>query len=120
MSWASASPLDTWGADGKQTWRFLREVWARAKFNTFTWDPPNVPANSTVDTMLTSAAVPTLDGLRVGQAVTVSPPASFNAGLVIGGAWVVTDNSLTIRLGNITGVGINAASGTWTFQGVVP
>lgn len=125
MSWMSPAPLEgPWwktamDSPPRELFAFLREIFSRHRtFGTFVWDAPNVPANSTVDTTLTSATLPQLDGLRVGQPVYVTPPATIDAGITCGGAWVTADDSLTIRLGNITGVGINPVSGTWAFQGV--
>jgi hypothetical protein len=119
MTWASASPLESTWKD-KELYVFLREIFVRGRtFGTFTWDPPNVPGTSTVDTTLTTTTVAELKGLRVGQPVFVSPPSTINAGIVFGGAWVATDDTLTIRLGNVTAGPINPASGTWAFQGVI-
>lgn len=126
MSWMSPAPLEsTWwkkaleGSPPRELFSFLREIFSRHRtFGTFVWNAPNVPANSTVDTTLTTATLPQLEGLRSGQPVYVSPPSAIDAGLVCGGAWAPADDQLTIRLGNLTGVGINPASGTWAFQGV--
>lgn len=119
MSWSSAAPLEkSW--DEKDLYYFLREIYTRARtFGAFTWDPPNVPGATTVDTTLTTSTAPALKGLRAGQAVYVSPPSAINAGIVCGGAWVASDDTLTIRLGNVTAGAINPVSGTWAFQGVV-
>lgn len=117
-SWASAAPLErTW--DDKDLYVFLREIYTRHRtFGTFTWNPPNVPASSTVDTTLTTSTVPELKGLRAGQPVYVSPPSSIDAG-VGAVAWCPADDQLTIRLLNVTAGPINPASGTWAFQGVI-
>lgn len=119
MAWNTAAPLESsW--DKKEIFAFLREIFTRHRtFGSFTWDPPNVPGATTVDTTLTTTNADVLKGLRVGQAVYVTPPSAINAGIVCGGAWVATDDTLTIRLGNVTAVAINPASGTWAFQGVV-
>lgn len=126
MSWLSPAPLEnSWWKRAmevppRELFSFLREIFNRHRtFGAFTWNPPNVPANTTVDTTLTTSTVPQLEGLRSGQAVYVTPPSAIDAGVVLGGAWAPADDQLTIRLGNITGVGINPASGTWAFQGVV-
>jgi hypothetical protein len=119
MSWSSPAPLEASWKD-RDLYAFLREIFLRLRtFGTFTWDAPNLPANSTVDTTLTSATVPALTGLRIGQPVAVSPPSALNSGIVVAGAWVAADDSLTIRLGNLTAGAINPASGTWAFQGVI-
>jgi hypothetical protein len=119
VSWSSAAPLEhSWKE--REVFVFLRELFTRGRtFGTFTWNPPNVPGASTVDTTLTTSDADVVKGLRVGQPVYVSPPSTINAGIICGGAWVATDDTLTIRLGNVTAGGINPASGTWAFQGVV-
>lgn len=115
MTWSTAAPLESWS--DKDLHIFLRELFTRYRtFGSFTWNPPNVPAASTVDTTLTTSE---FTGLRVGQPVFVTPPSAIDSGIVLAGAWVATDNTLTIRLGNVTAGAINPASGTWAFQGVI-
>lgn len=117
MAWSSARPQEqTW--EDKELYSFLREIHRRLVFGSFTWNPPNVPAASTVDTTLTTSTVAELRGLRTGMVATVSPPSAIDAGL-IWGAWVPADDQLTIRLANVTAGGINPGSGTWAFQGVI-
>jgi len=117
MSWTSALPQDTWDEHKKMD--FLREIWHRLKFGTFTWDPPSVTASSHADTTLTSATVPALAGLSAGMLVHVTPPSTIAAGIVVS-SWVTANNSLTIRLRNLTAGAINLPSGTWGFQAVLP
>jgi hypothetical protein len=117
MSWSMPRPLDNWSM--REVFAFLREIYARPKWNSFTWNPPNVPANSTVDTTLTTSDAEVLTGLRVGMPVSVSPPSTIDSGIVCAGAWVATDDTLTIRLANVTALGVNPASGTWAFHGKV-
>jgi hypothetical protein len=117
MSWTSARPQDTWGQG--EMWTFLREIYTRNKFASFVWDPPNVPATSTVDTTLTTADSEEFLGLRAGQSVTVTPPATFDSGLMVASVWVGTDDTLTIRLANVTGGDIDPATDTWAFHGVM-
>ncbi len=117
MSWEAGLPQDTW--KDPEFWSWQREIYRRGKFGSFTWNPPNVPAASTVDTTLTTTDTAEVRGLRAGQAVAVTPPSTLLAGLVVGGAWVATDDTLTIRLGNVTAGALNADSGTWSFQGKV-
>jgi hypothetical protein len=120
MSWESARPQDTWKPEGRETFKFLREIYTRFRcFGSFTWNPPSVPAASTVDTTLTTADSAVFEGLRAGQAVTVTPPSTLDSGVVWGGAWVADDNTLTIRLGNVTALAINPVSATWVLHGMV-
>ena len=116
MSWSTSRPLDRWTLT--DVVRFLKEVWVTQKSGSFTWNPPNVPAASTVDTVLTTSDGGGLAGLRAGMSVSVSPPSSIDSGLGWG-AFVASDNTLTVRLVNVTAGGINPASGTWAFHGTV-
>lgn len=105
--------LGTWGDREINQW--MRDVRDRQSWVTFSWNPPNVPAASTVDTVLTTSDGD-FAGLRAGQSVNVTPPAAIEAGLVWG-AFVATDDTITIRLGNVTALDVNPASGTWTAEG---
>ncbi len=118
MTWTTPAPLENSWKD-RELYIFLREVFTRGRtFGSFTWDPPNVPGATSVDTTLTTATVGVLKGLRTGQPVYVSPPSTIDAG--IGAlAWVPADDQLTIRLLNVTAGAIDPASGTWAFQGVI-
>jgi len=118
VSWTVGKPLEgTWKE--RDLYVFLREISTRFKADSFSWNPPNVPANSTVDTTLTTSDDPKLVGLRVGMPITVSPPSTIDAGIVVGPAWVATDDTLTIRLGNATAGAINPVTGTWAYFGMV-
>jgi hypothetical protein len=92
---------------------------ARAlRFNVFDWDAPNVPAASTVDTTLTAAAYPTVEGLRAGMPIVVTPPAALPAGLGVT-AFVGTDDTLTVRLINVTAGAIDPGALTWSYFGSI-
>mgnify|MGYP001588216132 CR=1 FL=1 len=116
MPWPVAKPQEKQTSE-RVAVAFLREIFTRNRFGSFTWNPPSVGANTTVETTLTTTDAPQIEGLRVGMAVYVSPPSTLDAGLVVGGCYVATDNELTIRLGNLTAAPINAVSGTWAFDG---
>lgn len=121
MGWdAKQGPRDN--ESDKDKWKFVREVHTRfGRFSYFTFDPPNVGAGATVDTTLTTTDDERLEGLREGMFVQVTPPSTgLTAGLHITAAWVPADDQLTIRLYNSTGGGINEASGTWSYAGVLP
>lgn len=96
--------------------KFLRKVASHFVFGDFTWNPPNVPAASTVDTTLDVATCADFVDLRAGMTVTVTPPSTLEAGVVVGAAWVSAHQTLTVRLANVTALGINPASGTWSFE----
>lgn len=117
MSWTSGFPQEgRW--QERDLFAYYREIYRRMKFGSFTWNPANVPANSTVDTTLTTTDSADIDGLRDGMAISVTPPSNITAGIVWG-AWVANDDTLTVRLVNVTGSGIDLGSGTWAFQGMV-
>lgn len=94
---------------------FLRVIRGRAVWGSFTWNPPNLAANTTTDTTLTTADSMHFDLLRTGMFVGITPPSTLDAGVTFGGAWVATSKQLTIRLGNLTAAPINPASATWAF-----
>lgn len=116
MSWGVGLPQERWKDSERFT--FFREIYQRAKFGTVTWNPPSVPANSTVDTVLTTTDSGELTGLRAGMAIAVTPPSAISAGLGWG-AFVASDSTLTVRLVNATAAPIDPASGAWTFNGMV-
>lgn len=90
-----------------------REIVSRFRWDTITWNAPECAANTTTDTTITSATEEKLGGMRTGMIVHVTPPSTFEAGLVIGGAWCAADDSITIRIGNLTAAPINPASGDY-------
>lgn len=96
----------------------LREFASRFVFDTFTWDPPNVPASTVSDVTLTSTSYPELVGLRPGMAIIITPPSDLDSGLQVDTAWCATADQLTIRLRNGTGGGIDQGEGDWSFMGV--
>lgn len=116
MPWTVPRPQDRWS--DREISAYLREIFTRLKFGSFTWNPPNVGGNTTVDTTLTTADAPQIEGVRVGMSIKVTPPPTIDAGLLLD-AWVATDDEITIRLRNVTGVAINMASTSWSFHGVV-
>lgn len=118
MSWTTASPHERW--ERGELFSFLRELFVRGRtFGSFTWNPPSVGAATTVDTTLTTTEAASLKGLRAGQPVYVTPPSTLDAGLGVAGAWVATDDTLTVRLMNATAAPINPGSATWAFHGKV-
>lgn len=117
MPWSAGLPQDRWKS--VEIFSFLREIYTRIKCGSFTWDPPNVPADSAVSTTLTTSDDVSLTGLRVGMPIHVTPPSDIDDGLSVD-AWVPEDNKLTVRLRNHTGGGIDQGSGTWGFIGGIP
>ena len=118
MSWTIPVPQDRWKE--REVFSFLREVWRRMKFASFTLDLPSIAGNTTVDVTLTTTDDDAGTGLRAGMPIHVTPPSTLDAGLVVSAAWVATDDTLTVRVDNITGGAINAASGTWSYMGALP
>lgn len=95
----------------------LRTVAKLLRSGTFTWDPPNVPASTVTTTALGVATYPSLAGLVAGMPVTVTPPSSLTAGIIVQ-AWVSATDELTISLTNITASPIDMGSATWGFMGM--
>jgi hypothetical protein len=111
MAWSQPMPTDT-GDLPKEVTRFQREVWSRLRaFGAFTWDPPDVSANTTLDTVVSAAE---FAEVRAGMAVSITPPATITNGLTVL-AWSATNATITIRLCNTTGGAINDGSATWAF-----
>jgi hypothetical protein len=111
-------PTEKW--TDKERLKWMISVALGVRWNQFTWDPPSVGANSTVDTTLTAASNDVrLTGLRIGMPVNVTPPGTLNAGLAVGGSWVAANDSITIRLVNVTAAPIDAPSSTWSYFGVI-
>jgi hypothetical protein len=94
----------------------LRMIASLLCSGTFTWDPPNVPAGTSVATALTSTLFPAVTGIVAGMPVSVTPPSTLTAGIVVQG-WASANNELTINLTNVTAAPINMAAGTWGFMG---
>lgn len=117
MSWTAGKPQDTW--KDSERMQFLREFYTRLKFGSFTWNPPSIGANTTVDTTLTTSDSQEFSGLRAGMAVVVTPPSTLDTGISCGGAYVANDSTLTIRLANNTAAPINPTTATWLFMGMV-
>jgi len=97
----------------------IREFARRFVGDTFTWDPGNVAANSILTTTLTTTSYPEVAGLRVGMSIQLTPPSDLDDDLKIDAWWCATDDTLTIRLRNDTGSGIDQGSGDWAFVGVL-
>ncbi len=104
-----------------QEWRdFMRELNSRLLCDTFTWDPGSISANTVAATTLTAASYPALQGLRTTMVVTVTPPDDLDSGLRLLHCTCATDDTLTIRLENVTGSPIDQGSGTWQYSGRRP
>lgn len=90
------------GAKGEST------EWTRVEATTVAVNPASIAANTTGDTDVT------ITGALTTDIVTVHPPSTLEAGLVSGGAWVQSANTVRIRLGNVTAAPIDGASANWT------
>ena len=91
----------------------------RKKFNTWIYDLPSIAANTTADIVFTTADSDVFKGLRVGMQISVTPPSTLDAVLIVSAAWVATDDTLTVRIDNYTASAINAASGTFAYEGIL-
>lgn len=108
-------PLDTWKDRDRNV--VLRDLAKRLIVDSFTWDPGEVPASSVLTTTLTSSSYPGVKGLRVGMAVSLTPPSDLDDGLFVAAAYVGSDDSLTVKLRNATASPVNQGSGEWSFIG---
>lgn len=106
--------------NNRELYDFTRALAKRLVTGEFTWNAPSCAANTTTDTTLTTSTASIIGLMRSGMVVYVTPPSTLSAGLVFGGAWCAADQTLTLRLGNITAAPIDPSSGTWTFWGVTP
>ena len=110
-----SAPRENWTE--KEQRATVRDLATRIVSDRFTWTPPSVPANSTVDTSIAAATYPSVTGLRSGAAVTVTPPSALDAGITVT-AWA-GDDSITIRLCNLTASPVAPAAGVWAFLAVL-
>lgn len=76
-----------------------------------TFDAASVGATSIADQVVTVPGVlATTD-----ECLWVIPPATLNYGLAVQSARVTANNQITVRIFNVTGGALDAASGTWRF-----
>lgn len=76
-----------------------------------TYDMASVNTVSVADRAITVPGV--LYG--VDECIRVLPPVALDYGLSVQNAHVSADDTVTVRVTNTTGGGIDAASGTWRF-----
>lgn len=67
------------------------------------WDFDEIPANSTAEKTLT------MQGATTGAQCTVSPHAAVEAGIIWNNCAVVSENTVSVRLANVTSAPINPA-----------
>lgn len=63
----------------------------------------------------TTAVTATIPGAAVGDKITVTPPATLNAGLMVGHATITAPTTATIRIGNFTAGIITPTGADWTY-----
>lgn len=110
-------PQATWG--DRERLDFFKEIVTRLKFASFTFDPANVTAGTTLTTVLTTATVPAVLGLRAGMPIHVTPGPNITSGVVVDG-FVATADTLSVRIVNTTAVDVNLTAATWAFMGILP
>lgn len=98
---------------------FFQEIATRFKFATFTFDPANVPAGTTLTTTLTTTTTPQVSGLRTAMPIHVTAPSNVASGVIVDG-FVAANDTLSVRIVNTTAVDVNLTSATWAFMGIIP
>jgi len=88
--------------------------WRPVFYGTVSVDPPNINANTS------TAFTVTISGVQTGDLVFLTPPSGIEGGLVFQGADVTAANTVTIRMRNVTGGGINGAPRTWSYMVIRP
>lgn len=78
--------------------------WVGTIRNTTSIDIPNILANSSTNMFIT------VNGATVGSAVSLSPSAALQAGIVIAWARVSAANQIEVRFNNVTAAAINPAA----------
>lgn len=76
---------------------------------TVSLNPTSIAAGATGDTTFP------LTGAAAGDRIIMDLPASLEAGLIYGGAFVSAADTVTVRLGNLTGSPIDGAAKTWSY-----
>lgn len=120
MPWKVPRPQSSWGDPENLRWD--QEAWDRPFFGSFTWTPPSVAANTTVQFTL-SASGPDIvstaaDGARANASVSVTAPALLPTGLFKDALCQASD-AVTILLINTTAGPLTAPAGTWSINGFV-
>jgi hypothetical protein len=88
--------------------------WRPVFYGTVSVDPPNIGGNAS------NAFTVTITGVEPGDLVFLTPPSDIEGGLVFQGANVTAANTVTIRMRNVTGGGINGAPRTWSYMVIRP
>jgi len=88
--------------------------WRPVLYGTVSVDPPNINANTSATFTVT------ITGVQPGDLVFLTPPSSIEGELVFQGANVTAANTVTIRMRNVTGGGINGAPRTWSYMVIRP
>lgn len=79
---------------------------AAVAFGSATLDFPSIAAGATSELTIT------VTGAATGEAVSIGPPSTLNAGLQVTG-YVSAANTVTVRVYNSTGSAVDPASATW-------
>jgi hypothetical protein len=72
-------------------------------------NPASLAAQTSAETDVT------ITGVVVGDIVLMNPPESLEAGLCFSGARVSDDDTVSVRLSNVTGGAVDGASRTWGY-----
>ena len=88
--------------------------WRPVFYGTVSVDPPNMNANTSATFTVT------ITGVQAGDLVFLTPPSTLEGALIFQGANVTADNTVTIRMRNVTGADVNGASLDWSYMVIRP
>lgn len=111
-------PTDNWGPKERLDWQVA--VARNLRWSQFTMQGFIFAAAGVFDVTVTAALDDArLAGLRIGMPVTVSPSSTLAASVIVGAAWVATNDTLSMRIVNVSAVPVNQAAATWSYFGVL-
>jgi len=88
--------------------------WRPVFYGTVSVDPPNINANTSATFTVT------ITGVETGDLVFLTPPSTLEGELIFQGANVTAANTVTIRMRNVTGAGVDGASLDWSYMVIRP
>jgi hypothetical protein len=77
-------------------------------------DPPLIGAGASLTFTIT------ISGIAIGDRIILTPPSDLHGDLIFQGASITAVNTLTVRMRNLAGVGVDDIARTWTFIKIRP